>query len=384
MLLAVPAQNFYQGLSPSGAALACRRGDFSELLPSRVIKDPLTGNAFPGNIIPSNRLNPLSQKVQEKYFPLPNRGATGALTSNYAFLHPYPNNFFKIDYLTQRIDHKISENNELSGRVTQDWAPYLIALSFPGLARTRTLHAGHIAVSDTHTFSPSLVNSFRFGWVPLNITDGKQVDGFTPPQGDQVVAELGLQGVNPRGLKAMGFPNRSITGYPALSVPGGGIAHLENIFSYADSMTWIVRKHILKFGGELRTFSHLGSTVAVGTYGSFSFNGSITGYGYGDFFLGIPFSSTRLDPLVKDVANLDRIVDRSQKLFPGKSIVLTCSLWDYTFQTPMPLSVLKRQWNRVLDYVQDGRISGYVIFASFLIDSVQEQARWVRDFIAAN
>lgn len=86
----------------------------------------------------------------------------------------------------------------------------------------------------------------------------------------------------------------------------------------------------------------------------------------------------------KDVANLDRIVDRSQKLFPGKSIVLTCSLWDYTLQTPMPLSVLKRQWNRVLDYVQDGRISGYVIFASFLIDSVQEQARWVRDFIAAN
>jgi hypothetical protein len=86
----------------------------------------------------------------------------------------------------------------------------------------------------------------------------------------------------------------------------------------------------------------------------------------------------------KDVANLDRVVDLGQKLFPGKSIVLTCSLWDYTSKNPMPLSVLKRQWNRVLDHVQDGSISGYVIFASFLIDSVQEQARWVRDFIAAN
>ncbi|HEY2934858.1 MAG TPA: TonB-dependent receptor [Acidobacteriota bacterium] len=290
-----PSTNFFLTSVPTEKM---RRGDFSELLPSRVIRDPLTGNPFPGNIIPSNRLNSLSQKAQDKYLPAPNRGGAGALTNNYSFLHPFPFDLLKIDYLTQRVDHKISEKNEIFGRVTQDWAPYVLPRSFPALGWTRTLHAGHVAVSDTHTFSPSLVNSFSFGWVPLNITDGKPVQGFIPLQGDQVVAELGLQGVNPRGLKAAGFPTMSITGYPALSTVAGGIAHKENIFSYGDSVTWVLSKHVLKIGGELRTFSHNDTKVPTTTYGSFSFNGSLSGYGFADFLLGLPFSSARLDPLV--------------------------------------------------------------------------------------
>ena len=62
-----------------------RAGDFSELLSAGVqIYDPATARlvngvvvrtAFPGNIIPANRLNPIARNVLN-YYPLPNRPPT--------------------------------------------------------------------------------------------------------------------------------------------------------------------------------------------------------------------------------------------------------------------------------------------------------------------
>ena len=48
---------------------AMRRGDFSGLA---AIRDPLTGQPFPGNIIPAPRLDPKSVDMINKYQPLPN------------------------------------------------------------------------------------------------------------------------------------------------------------------------------------------------------------------------------------------------------------------------------------------------------------------------
>ncbi len=44
--------------------------------------------------------------------------------------------------------------------------------------------------------------------------------------------------------------------------------------------------------------SNFSSQVPQGTYGIFTFNGSLTGYGPADLLLGLPFSSQRLDPLI--------------------------------------------------------------------------------------
>jgi len=86
----------------------------------------------------------------------------------------------------------------------------------------------------------------------------------------------------------------------------------------------------------------------------------------------------------KDLTNLDRYVDRCRQVFPGKPLVLGCYLWNYPTKSPMPLDLLRLQWERVLNYVNAGKIDGYTIFGTYLIDAAQEQARWVRNFIAAN
>lgn len=87
-------------------SLAMRQGNFSELLnPSnafygkvRIINDPLTGNPFPNNVIPTNRLSRNGTALLN-IFPAPNR--TGAL--NYQQSAPGPQNQRKdsgsLDYL---------------------------------------------------------------------------------------------------------------------------------------------------------------------------------------------------------------------------------------------------------------------------------------------
>ena len=62
-----------------------RAGDFSEI--NRAIFDPLTGQPFPGNIIPSNRIDPVARNILTQLYPEPNtagtRPANGQIINNY-------------------------------------------------------------------------------------------------------------------------------------------------------------------------------------------------------------------------------------------------------------------------------------------------------------
>jgi hypothetical protein len=283
-------------------ANAFRSGDFSQLLNQAspvAIKDPLTGVPFPGNIIPASRFSATSQKVQSTYIPQPNQGPPTSLTNNYGFLFPWTSDLYRWDSTTDRIDHKFSDNNTLFGRYIDRITPYVLAGAFPDIGQwTRTRYHHSVVVSDTYVFSPTLVNTVRWGWIKDDINDGSSVDGFTPVKGPTVVSAIGLEGVNPSGYSAMGSPDINITGVTELLVQPGGLNTLDRYFDYDDSMTWSKGAHVLKFGGELRTFRFFTATVPTGTYGQFAFNGTLTGNGYADFLLGLPYSSTRLNPIV--------------------------------------------------------------------------------------
>jgi len=85
-----------------------------------------------------------------------------------------------------------------------------------------------------------------------------------------------------------------------------------------------------------------------------------------------------------DLPGLDGYVERCRELFPDKPIIMGCYLRDYPTQSPVPMDLLKFQWKRLLDYIAKGIVAGYSILGTVLIDGHQEQANWVRDFIAAN
>jgi len=88
-----------------------RAGDFSEF-GSILVYDPFTvtpagtRTAFPGNVIPANRINPVAA-AYAKYYPLPNRPGT---VSNY-----FTNQLRPYDYnaVIGRIDHNLSPTRKL-------------------------------------------------------------------------------------------------------------------------------------------------------------------------------------------------------------------------------------------------------------------------------
>jgi hypothetical protein len=295
-ILKVPSKTFYLRDVPTAAM---RNGDFSQLLAQRTpiaIRDPLNGQPFPNNVIPTNRISAVAQAVNQNYLPSPNRGGD-ALANNYGFTFPFPEDYHLRKDFTQRVDYQISNKNRIMGRMIENWGLYVLPSNFPAFSWTRVRFNIHTVVEDTHIFTPSLVNSARVGFYKEKYTDGDPLYGVTPFKGDEAVKQIGLQGVNPKGHSAEGFPRMDIAGYPSLYTQPGGERQNDRNWGFADTATWSKGRHVIKFGGEYKPQSRFSGFIPEGTYGSFSFNGSLSGYGYSDFLLGLPFTSTRLDPL---------------------------------------------------------------------------------------
>lgn len=292
--LKVPAGTYFQRSVPSAQM---RAGDFSQF--AQAVRDPTTGQPFPGNVIPANRWNQTSVNIQNEFFPTPNLGAPGALVNNYGFIHPFPSDLIEARYPQIRIDHNFSQKNSIFGRWIRRRTPYVLSSQLPEFVWTRFRSHAHTVINDTHVFSPRVVNSFRFGLKTDFIEDGKETAGVTPLKADQVLQRIGLQGVNLPGLtNSQGAPTLAITGFTGFSMPGGGVVNDNHMYSFAESLTWSIGRHVMKFGGELKTVQEYLGNIPDPTYGNFNFNGSLTGVPYADFLLGLPFSSSRVNPIL--------------------------------------------------------------------------------------
>jgi hypothetical protein len=86
----------------------------------------------------------------------------------------------------------------------------------------------------------------------------------------------------------------------------------------------------------------------------------------------------------KNLPQLDAYIERCRERFAGKALVMGCYLRDYTLRAPVPMELLKLQWEFVLKHLEAGVLDGFSILGATLIDSHIEQATWVRDFIRAN
>ena len=86
----------------------------------------------------------------------------------------------------------------------------------------------------------------------------------------------------------------------------------------------------------------------------------------------------------EELPQQDRGLARCREVFPDKPIVMGCYLRDYTLRAPVPMDMVKVQWESVKRNLEAGTLSGYSILSGNLIDGHLEQATWIRDFIADN
>ena len=144
-------------------------------------------------------------------------------------------------------------------------------------------------VSNTRVFSSSKVNEARFGYNSLYNIIGQQLAGV-----EDVDALIGVP-VKITDPNSWGIPNISLSN--SLSSVGnptnGPFAFNDKVYQGVDNFSWVIGKHSLRMGGELRynLFPQYGNEFPRGQFfftGAFTSNANTQsgGYSAADWLLG--------------------------------------------------------------------------------------------------
>ncbi len=274
---------------------AMRQGNFSALNGLITVVDPLNNRTpFPNNTLPANRINSVSQKAQDLLFPDPNQPGQGiyGMTQNF---YADPGGAYDSNVYSIRGDHKISDRNLLFvrfGRTATNGDTYPGPLKDGyGASTLGNIPGMSIVVSDTHTFSPALVNEVKLGF---NRTASATTDiNF----GKDVQSQLGINGIDNPGN------DPAISGMPLFSF-GGAIpiaasnnrnqaATAQNTYQVIDNVSWYKGRHNIKFGVDIRRLQVNNLNKPLTIRGSYSFDDRLSGLAYANFLLGYLSGSTR-------------------------------------------------------------------------------------------
>lgn len=259
---------------------ALRNGDFSGLA---AITDPLTGQPFPGNVIPANRIDPVAKAILD-FVPLPNGpGLAGNLVSAPQLTNDQ--NQFNI-----KIDHRLSEKDSYFGRFSFSNArlfdPFVRNLAIPtlfgppGFGRETAIRTRNLALSYTRIISSSTINEVKFGF---NRTAGGEGGENNEVDFGALAGVIGIS----RNPNDFGVP-RVVTGvFGDFGDNTFFQTFTNNAFQVTDSLMHTKGAHSIRVGGELRRYQNLGSLPQF-VRGTFGFNGQYTGNAFADFLLGFP------------------------------------------------------------------------------------------------
>jgi hypothetical protein len=237
------------------------RGDFSEQLipgnPATYIYDPNTGQPFPGNIIPTNRLDPISLKFL-KYYNTPNVPGTNSFEQTSS--QPFDRYGFVL-----RFDFVESTKSQWMGRY--NWGDETTSTQALNAAGSKILtNYKQWAVSNTRTLSSNLVNEARFGYTSFFNSLGTLSAG-----NNDVVAEIGIPNQKSGDPITWGIPNVVFQGrgLTAIGDANDGPFAIDNSYmQFFEKLSWVHGKHTFSFGGEFsrQNFNQVGNQFSRGVF----------------------------------------------------------------------------------------------------------------------
>jgi Carboxypeptidase regulatory-like domain/TonB dependent receptor len=185
-------------------------------------------------------------------FPLPN-GAP--LNDGIGNLAQYLFNFGqKLDqeYLQGRVDHKLSNDQQVFARYTYDNAQQLLPTDFPFFPRTTFSRNQFATAEHLWVLSPQTINTARFGFsrtrIGQNVESTIDLPSFVP---GRLVGDIDIGGIPRFGPQTSA--NLRLT---------------QNIFSFSEQLVHTRGDHVLKFGGLVERYQDnmVNPTFSLGIY----------------------------------------------------------------------------------------------------------------------
>ncbi len=173
------------------------------------------------------------------------------------------------DFGTLRVDHNFSQRDSLAAIYTIDDGGDVTATpANPYSADILNLREQVLSLDETHIFSPSLLNTARFGYSragyyftgePTPGTPAASVPGFLTglPVGAVVVG--GSAASNPQASIGLAGSNN-----------GSNLSIARNLFTYEDRVTWTHGRHQISGGVWFQQFQS-NETIALSQYGQATF-----------------------------------------------------------------------------------------------------------------
>jgi hypothetical protein len=317
-----------------------KNGDFSQTFDGsgNLIKiyDPVTTrpdpsnpavlirDQFPGNVIPSNRVDPVAAQIIS-FFPDPNHQGTIAGGNNYQAnrktTHVTPMYAFRLDQQWSNNDRTFASFNN-----NDFLASYPSVFGVVGFNdadnQANTEHFKMYQVTITNTYSPNarwmLDTSFALQGFWQQYVDAGYNKGFP--------AKLGLTGVPTYS----NFPELSLASYTSVggSIFGNLRQHPYLNYSISQDVTTIRGKHTLKFGFTFEKgyqpflFSLFLSTLNFGVQPTALPNVAGTGNSVAALLLGFPMSAStenQYDKIRKDTV-YETYVQDDWKILPNLTL----------------------------------------------------------------
>jgi hypothetical protein len=238
--------------------------------------------AFPGNKIPSNRIDSTA-KVMNNYWGLPNQPG---ILNNFVTNGTGGGDNYQIN---TRGDHVISEKQRLFLRYSR-WLGNTIPNDLyknKATANKQSYVTNNAVIGDTYTFTPKTIGDFRISYLRFEF-------GFFPPNTGADLSQWG-PGYAPLQNQV------TFAQYPAPQVSGMQtfnyvtVRNASNNLALSANITRIMGKHAFKFGGESRWIEwNYGQTNY--SSGQFTFTTAFTaanalspsgsGYAFASYLLG--------------------------------------------------------------------------------------------------
>ncbi len=275
-----------------------KQGNFSQEVTT--LADPFTGTAYMNQtLVP----NPSSAALLSLY-PDPNFNVGQSVQSVLSGPTPYnyvanKRNDITSDQFDTRLDETIGSRSTLFARYTNKQIGQSVPESLAIPNGTQFAHYRIFATAFSFAFTSHLVDEARFGFTLEGDGTGNPLNGTALTNNANL---NGIQRMFPyNGVPWLGF--NQITN-DLTNVNGSRLAQSERsrVFQYVDNLTWQRGPHTLRFGLDIRhldAYTPLSINGFGDNYGTFFFNGSITGNEFADFLAGVPYE-TETDTISSD------------------------------------------------------------------------------------